>query len=294
MRNVRIATVSFEISEQQHTVQGNLDRARKYIEEAAAKGADIVCLPEIVISFHTSDVLQAENFPGEWTEFFQATAKKNGIAIVAPFYVKENGKQFNQATVIDKRGNAAGYYRKLQPTGREVQSVTPGGELPMIDLGFAKVAVMICMDIYFPEIARIYAMKGAEILFWPTMTHGPTQAGLEAQARVRAMDNSLILVEANYGQAPPYAPYMGRFFPSTGRIFDHNGDIIASTGRRPGLAIADVDLDEERKTLDCFLIDSDIDHTRKDIESLVRLDLYAKEYESLAKNQKRFYDTIKH
>jgi hypothetical protein len=87
---------------------------------------------------------------------------------------------------------------------------------------------------------------------------------------------------------------MGRFFPSTGRIFDHNGDIIASTGRRPGLAIADVDLDEERKTLDCFLIDSDIDHTRKDIESLVRLDLYAKEYESLAKNQKRFYDTIKH
>jgi predicted amidohydrolase len=292
MRPVRIATVSFEIDDAPHTVEHNLERAQQYALRAAGQGADILCLPEIVTSMHTRDVYQSEVVNSSWTVFFSSLAKRSGLAIIAPFYVSESDKLYNQASVFDKTGTLAGYYRKLQPTGTEVKHVTPGSELPVIELGFAKIAVMICMDIYFPEIPRIYAMKGAEILFWPTMTHGPTQQGLESQASVRAMDNSFVLVEANYAQAPPYAPYAGRFYPGTGRIFDHNGDILVQTGRRPGVAIAEVDLDAERLTLDSFLIDPRLDHTRDDIEHLVRLDLYAKEYAALAKAQRRFYDTV--
>jgi omega-amidase len=150
---------------------------------------------------------------------------------------------------------------------------------------------MICMDIYFPEIARIYAMKGAEILFWPTTTHGPTQSGLEAQLRSRAIDNSLWIVESNLSGHAPYAPYNGRYHPGNARIVDFNGDIIAQTGRRDGLAIADIDLDERRSTANVVLI-NDPDDTRADMESLARLDLYAKEYEKIAERQLRFYDTI--
>jgi hypothetical protein len=59
-------------------------------------------------------------------------------------------------------------------------------------MDFGRIAVMICMDIYFPEIPRIYAFKGAEILFWPTVSHGPTQETLRTQLTARAVDNSLI------------------------------------------------------------------------------------------------------
>src|ERR1019366_6068800 len=114
---------------------------------------------------------------------------------------------YNQATVFNRGGERVDYYRKVQPTGSEAKFVTPGAGVPIIDLCFARIAVMICMDIYFPEIARIYAMKGAEILFWPTTTHGPTQSGLEAQLRTRAMDNSMYVVESNLAGHPPYAPY---------------------------------------------------------------------------------------
>ena len=150
---------------------------------------------------------------------------------------------------------------------------------------------MICMDIYFPEIARIYAMKGAEILFWPTTTHGPSQSGLESQLRSRAIDNSLYIVESNLAGHPPYAPYSGRFYPGNARIVDFNGDIISQTGRRAGLAIADIDLDEIRKTSGVVLINEE-DETRADLESLVRMDLFAEEYSQIAKNQKRYYDSI--
>ena len=177
---------------------------------------------------------------------------------------------------------------KAQPTGSEARWVTPGNEFPIVNLGFAKISIMICMDIYFPEIARIYAMKGAEILFWPTTTHGPTQSGLEAQLRSRAIDNSLWIVESNLAGHPPYAPYNGRYHPGNARIVDFNGDIIAQTGRRAGLAIADIDLDERRTTANVVLINNP-DDTRSDLESLARMDLYANEYaKRLPKGKKDF------
>ena len=161
-------------------------------------------------------------------------------------------------------------------------------DLPVFDLDFGRIAVMICMDIYFPEIPRIYAFKGAEILFWPTVSHGPTQESLRTQLTARAIDNSLIVVESNLANHPPYAAYAGRFRPATARIIDHNGDILAQTGRRHGVAIATVDLDELRLTSQCVLI-REPDHTREDLQRITRLDLYAREYGRLSRKQKRYY-----
>jgi predicted amidohydrolase len=293
MRNVRIATASFLIEDTPHTVEQNFVQCEQWILEASEQEADILCLPETVLTSNLSDGhLQPEDFPGKWTEFFQAAAREHNIHVIAPFFARSRDKIYNQATVIDDTGSIAGIYRKLQPTGWEAKFVTPGDELPVIQLAFGKIAVMICMDIYFPEIARIYAMKGAEILFWPTTTHGPTQSGLEAQLRSRAIDNSIPIVESNLTGHSPYAPYAGRFYPGNARIVDHNGDIIAQTGRRAGLAIADIDLDEKRTTQGVFLL-SKPDNTRADLESLTRLDLYAREYATLAKDQQRYYDAKK-
>lgn len=292
MRKVRIATASFLIEDTPHTVEQNFMQCEQWMLEASEQEADVLCLPETVLTNGVPEGhMHPEEYPGKWTEYFKAAAKEHSLHVIAPYFVRTPFGMFNQATVIDDKGEIRGFYQKLQPTGWEAQFVTPGEALPVIELEFGKIVVMICMDIYFPEIARIYAMKGAEILFWPTTTHGPSQSGLEAQLRTRAMDNSLYIVESNLSGHPPYAPYAGRFYPGNARIVDHNGDIIAQTGRRPGLAIANVDLDEPRRTQGIFLI-SETDNTRADLEAIARMDLYAREYEALAKNQSRFYDSI--
>jgi predicted amidohydrolase len=96
------------------------------------------------------------------------------------------------------------------------------------------------------------------------------------------------VVEANLANHPPYAAYAGRYRPATARIIDHNGDILAQTGRRHGVATATVDLDEVRLTSQCVLI-REPDRMREDLESITRLDLYAREYAGLSRKQKRYY-----
>lgn len=290
MRNVRIGTTAFLIEDSPHTVHMNVERAVGYIGRAHEGKADILCLPEMVTTANVPEALEwhAEEYPGEYTKAFQHAAKSNDINVVAPYLVRSGKKSYNQATIIDRKGKIAGFYRKIQPTAAESHHVTLGNELPVFDLDFGRVAVMICMDIYFPEIPRIYAFKGAEILFWPTVSHGPTQEALRTQLTARALDNSLIMVESNLANHPPYAAYAGRYRPATARVIDHNGDVIAQTGRRHGVAIATVDLDEVRLTSWCVSV-REPDHIREDLQSITRLDLYAKEYGKLSKKQKRYY-----
>jgi predicted amidohydrolase len=290
MRQVRIATVAFLVEDRLHTIPENVERALDYVRQAKAKAADIVCLPEMVTTANVAPELEsyAEAYPGEFTRAFRDAARKEKINLVAPYLVRSGKKMYNQATVINRKGDIEGYYRKVQPTGAESRSVTPGSSLPVFKLDFGTIAVMICMDIYFAEIPRIYAFKGAEIVFWPTVSHGPTQEALRSQLTVRAMDNSIVMAESNLAGHPPYAPYAGRFRPATARIVDHNGDVIAQTGRREGVAVADVDLDEVRLTSQCVLI-REPDHTRDDLRAITRLDLYADEYRKLARKQKRYY-----
>lgn len=291
MSKLRVATAAFLMEDAPHTVGQNLARAEEYIRQAAEQHAQIVCLPETVTTNGTPNPIDLATQSDQWLEFFADAAKKHGLAVVAPFYHRGGAATYNQATVFSCDGDTLGVYRKAQPTGSEAKRVAPGNDFPIIDCGFAKIAIMICMDIYFPEIARIYAMKGADILFWPTTTHGPTQQGLEAQLRSRAIDNSLWIVESNLAGHPPYAPYAGRYYPGNARIIDFNGDIITQTGRRGGLAVCDIDLTERRTTQDVLLINNP-DDTRRDLESLVRLDLYAKEYVALAEKQQRYYDAL--
>ncbi len=290
MRQVRIATVAFLVEDRPHSIPENLERALAYIRQSKAKGADIVCLPEMVTTANVAPELEmyAEAYPGEFTRAFREAARSEKIQVIAPYLVRSGGRIYNQATVINRKGEVEGFYRKVQPTAVESHYVTPGNTLPVFKLDFGTIGIMICMDIYFGEIPRIYAFKGAEIVFWPTISHGPTQESLRSQLMTRAMDNSLVMVESNLAGHPPYAPYSGRYRPATARIIDHNGDIIAQTGRRHGVAVADVDLDEVRLTSSCVLI-REPDHMREDLRAITRLDLYGEEYLKLAKKQKRYY-----
>jgi len=295
MRKARVGTVSFLVDEEPHTVQLNVERGLSYLDEASALGCDIVCLPEHFnttnVGFDEADAVRgAEAVPGPLSDRLSSKAAEHRMYVVANFPVLEGGRRFNQTTFYDRGGGIAGVYRKVQPTASEhtVHGVTPGDALPVFELDFGRVACMICMDIYFPEIVRIYSLKGAEIVFWPTVAHGPTEFNLETQLCARAMDYSVYMVESNLSQRPPYAPYANRWMPGHGMIIDHEGRIIADTGHRPGIACADIDLDELRLGKSVVGI-RDPDVMKEDLARLVRLDLYAGEFAALDKSRNRVY-----
>lgn len=158
----------------------NLAKAIKGVREAAAKGAQVVCLQELFTSLYFCDVEDYENFklaeaiPGPSTESLSAVAKELGVVIIASLFEKRTeGLYHNTTAVIDADGKYLGKYRKMHipddPAYYEKFYFTPG------DLGykvfktkFAKIGILICWDQWYPEASRITALMGAEILFYPT------------------------------------------------------------------------------------------------------------------------------
>jgi N-carbamoylputrescine amidase len=158
----------------------NLQKAIHAIEHAARNGAQIVCLQELFTSLYFCDEENYENFklaepvPGPSTDALSKVAVKNSVAIIASLFEKRaQGIYHNTTAVIDADGTYLGKYRKMHipddPSYYEKFYFTPG------DLGyrvfktkFANVGVLICWDQWYPEAARITALMGADILFYPT------------------------------------------------------------------------------------------------------------------------------
>lgn len=158
----------------------NLNKAIVKIREAAAKGAQVVCLQELFTSLYFCDVEDYENFklaepiPGPSTETLSSVAKELNVVIIASLFEKRtSGIYHNTTAVLDADGAYLGKYRKMHipddPAFYEKFYFTPG------DLGykvfktkFATIGVLICWDQWYPEASRITSLMGAEILFYPT------------------------------------------------------------------------------------------------------------------------------
>jgi len=174
---VKIGTVQMSCTSQPAE---NLSKAITKIREAAAKGAQVVCLQELFTSLYFCDVEDYENFklaeaiPGPSTDALSAVAKELGVVIIASLFEKRTqGIYHNTTAVIDADGSYLGKYRKMHipddPAYYEKFYFTPG------DLGykvfktkFATIGILICWDQWYPEASRITALMGAEILFYPT------------------------------------------------------------------------------------------------------------------------------
>ncbi len=158
----------------------NLKKTLAAVEKAAKAGAQIICTQELFRSQYFCQCEDheyfklAESIPGPSTDAFQKIAKKHKVVIVASLFEKRaSGLYHNTAAIIDADGSFMGIYRKMHipddPLFYEKFYFTPG------DLGFkvwrtkyAKIGVLICWDQWYPEGARLTALQGAEILFYPT------------------------------------------------------------------------------------------------------------------------------
>ncbi len=245
----------------------NLKKTVALIERAAKSGAQIICTQELFRSQYFcqsedhKNFLLAEKIPGPSTDAFQKLAKKHKVVIVASLFEKRaSGVYHNTAAIIDADGSLLGIYRKMHipddPLFYEKFYFTPG------DLGFkawqtkyAKIGVLICWDQWYPEAARLTAMQGAEILFYPTAIgwhptekkkYGIKQHGAwETIQRAHAVANGCYVAVANRtglevldGVGGDGIEFWGQSF-----IAGTSGEIIAKAGSdKEEILIAPVDL----------------------------------------------------
>jgi N-carbamoylputrescine amidase len=257
-RNFRVGLVQMAMSADP---QENLDKAAARVEEAARGGAQVVCLPEM---YRTHYFCQredaalfdlAETIPGPSTDRLSAVARKHGVAVVVPIFEKRAPGLYHNSAVILDEGERVGLYRKMHipddPAFYEKYYFAPG------DLGFrafdtraGRIGTLICWDQWYPEGARLTALKGASVLFYPTAigwhphekeTHGAAQRDAwKTIQRSHAIANGVYVAAVNRvgHEGSPGLQFWGTSF-----LCDPFGVVVAEASTdKEELVFGDIDL----------------------------------------------------
>ena len=278
------------------TPQQTLDATVLRIRDAAKKGAQVICLKELFNAPYFCKTVRPERFDiaqpadGPIVHTFQALAKELAVVIVVPYYEREApGLYRNSATVIDADGAVLGTYRKMHiphdplfeekyyfapgdVTGDQRQERHPGyNGFRVWKTKYADIGVLICWDQWYPEGARITALLGAQILFYPTAigwhpaekaTFGDAQVDAWRTAqRAHAIANGVFVAAPNRVGHEPEPGTDGLEFFGQSFICDPFGRYLAQGGTEPTILTAQCDLDliEETRRNWPFLRDRRID-----------------------------------
>jgi len=255
----------------------NVARATVRVREAAARGAQIICLQELFNAPYFCKTIRADRFDiaepldGPTVTTMQTLAKELGVVIVVPFYEKQTaGLYRNSATVIDADGTMLGTYRKMHiphdPLFEEKYYFAPGDvgadmrsdQHPGINgfrvwrTKFADIGVLICWDQWYPEAARITALLGAQILFYPTAigwhpaeksTFGDAQLDAWRTAqRAHAIANGVFVAAPNRVGFEPEPGTDGIEFFGHSFVCDPFGRYLAQASTEPMVLVAECDL----------------------------------------------------
>lgn len=179
---------------------------------------DIICLPEFFIfsspvEEKNMSIEEKVNISSDVLEQFSDYAKRNNCYVICPVFIKEYGKIFNSAVVLDRMGNRLGDYKKIHITIGEIEwGVTPGPvDPPVFVTDFGKIGIQTCYDILWEDGWKKLSQKGAEIVFWPSgYSAGQTVSGKAWQHRYHVVSSS---------------------WKDTSKICDLTGNVICQTGR---------------------------------------------------------------
>lgn len=221
-------------------------------EKAGEMGADLVCGPEDMqhigsygLHINVMDPESGKIFadalatpvPGPLTDLISEIAKRYNMYIIAPIYEMEGDKVYNTAVVMDRNGDIMGRHRKTLLPVMETWLVSVGDEFEVYETDFANIAIATCWEIFYPEISTIYALKGADIIFNPTMAKDnlPGQSLATAHMFItRARDNSVYIAPVVLGK-------------DGNGIIDFEGNVIAeSVGEEDAVIMTEIDFSRER------------------------------------------------
>lgn len=238
----------------------NLANASLRIAEAANAGANIICLPELFTSEYfcqTEDNRSAfdlaEPIPGPTTEVLSALARRHEVVLVGGtiFERANDGKHYNSAPVFDADGSLLGIYRKIHiphdPLYYE-QGYFSAGNLGVrvFETRFARIAMLICFDQWFPELARVAALAGAEIIVYPSAIghfvneepeEGSWQTPWRDIQRAHAIANNVYVAAVNRVSIEGGLDFWGGSF-----VCDPMGYVIAEANGNEQVLYADCDL----------------------------------------------------
>jgi len=231
---------------------------RDMVASAAAQGATLICLPEFSLSPYfpaTTDpagFAWAEALPGGESErFFAELAAAHRVTLIGSLFERTpDGDYFDTATIHDPAGKLIGVQRKIHiPSGvgyNETHFFGGGSVYDVFDTGTLKVAAPTCYDQWFPELARIFALNGAEYIFYPTAIGSePTAPEVDSQeAWQTVMRGSAIANGVFIGAANRIGQENGLTFYGSSFVCDPMGRVIAQAGRdTTEVLIADLDPD---------------------------------------------------
>jgi len=227
---IRAAAIQMPIADETDA-RGNLALGCNLVEQAGTRHPDLVCLPELFTGLNVSSTI-----PGPETERLGALAKRFGMYIVAPFYVRRPDGLFNCAVLLDREGGVIGSYDKvhLWPWEAPVGGVTPGSGFPVFELDFGTLGLCICHDHEFPETARTLALKGAEVICCATRMPDPFQFPWLELSRVRALENQAYVVSVGCADNDCSTHIVGPNF---------RAPVIAAVGTGTHIIDAELDLD---------------------------------------------------
>lgn len=226
----------------------NLENAKAYIARAKSEGADFVVLPELYMAATTPGcgVLPAEvaePLDGPFVSGLREAARQHQIYVICGIFETVPGgdsRAYNTTVFINRAGELVKGYRKTHLYDafayKESDTVAPGdNRYEAIDTEFGKIGLMVCYEVRFPEIARQFALQGADILFMPAgWVAGPMKEDhWETLVRARAIENTMFIVAADQ---------TGGIFSGRSLIVDPMGVVVASAGEEETLITAQLDL----------------------------------------------------
>ncbi|MCK6449748.1 MAG: carbon-nitrogen hydrolase family protein [Alphaproteobacteria bacterium] len=253
-RMLNIACVQFTAvdGEKEATVR----TAVRLIEEAAGRGAALVVLPEVWtgLGYSTPSAYKeiAEPIPGPTTDRLGRIARQYGLHIVGSIYEDAGqGVYHNTAPLIGPDGGIVGLYRKthlfdapnrpdIKPGMQESAKVRAGDSLPVFDTAIGRIGVSVCSDLRFPEIYRVLALQGAEVIVCASAFLSPRFDHWEFFLRARACENQVFVAAS--GQVGT-EPRSGIGFVGRSMIVDPWGTIVSTASDTETVTSAEIDVD---------------------------------------------------
>ena len=241
----------------------NLAQILIMLEQAGKRKSDLVLFGEYVNLHHRTWSSNKKEYvpdpiPGPFTDTIAAVAREFGVNVALPVFGTYKGVLSSYVVLLNRKGTIIGCYQKAHPTLPEQEMGIKGGtDLPVYTLDCAKVGIMTCMDIEYPEVAQVLMLRGAEVLLFPHVQSTWGEIDWEIRYRARAVDTGLPVVSACYGyREGEWLP--GKMIGRTS-VVGRDGLILADLGRAIDLLTYDLDLDDKRITP--FFFDKKYDRT---------------------------------
>ncbi|MEH7125842.1 carbon-nitrogen hydrolase family protein [Bacillus sp. JJ1773] len=229
----------------------NMEKVMLYIKQAIDQGAKLIVLPELFSTGYCVedlDIKLAETLNGETISKLLNVSQENDIYIAGAIIEKgnEHGMLFDTAFLVGPEG-LVGHHRKIHLWNGEKDRFLKGDDYSVFQTKLGSIGLQVCYEIGFPEGARIQALKGADLVLYPSAFGLPRLYAWEIASRARALENGIFIIAANRAGRDKNV-----VFAAHSKIISPNGSVVVTAGEEEGIIVGEVNLDyvaQQRKEI---------------------------------------------